>query len=412
MCGPFATLGCFMDVQVDRVSFAGGSGAQLAARLDRPAGVPRAYAIFAHCFTCSKDINAARRIAGSLARQGIAVLRFDFTGLGSSEGEFASTNFSSNLDDLGRAAAYLEENFEAPQLLIGHSLGGAAVLAAAAQIHSVKAVATIGAPSDAHHVTHNFHAHLDEIAHAGIAEVSLGGRKFTIEKQFIEDLNESRVRENLSSLKKAVLVLHSPTDETVGIENATAIFKAARQPKSFVSLDGADHLLTKESDAVFAAEIISAWATRYLNLAQDEELATPEPAALVRETHNGKFQNSILVNGHRLLADEPKSFGGLNSGPSPYDFLAASLGACTSMTLRMYFERKKVDVGTISVEVNHAKVHADDEERGGKIDQFERIISVTNDVDEPTRAKLLEIADKCPVHKTLENTSQILTSLV
>lgn len=398
-----------MNIHVDRVTFDGGAGAKLAARLDRPAGNPRAYAIFAHCFTCSKDINAARRIAGALARQGIAVLRFDFTGLGSSEGEFASTNFSSNLADLERAATFLRENYEAPQLLIGHSLGGAAVLAAAANIESVRAVATIGAPADAHHVAHNFHAHLDEIDHSGTAEVSLGGRKFTIEKQFVDDLKESRVRENLSSLRKAVLVLHSPIDETVGIENATAIFKAARHPKSFVSLDGADHLLTSERDAVFAAEVISAWATRYLSLAQDEDLAAPEPAALVRETHNGKFQNSILVNGHRLLADEPKSVGGLNSGPSPYDFLAASLGACTSMTLRMYFERKKVDVGTISVVVNHAKVHAEDEGRSGKIDQFERVISVTGQVDEQVWAKLLEIADKCPVHKTLENTSKILT---
>lgn len=402
--------------QVKRVSFAGSGGGQLAARLDVPAGEVRAYAIFAHCFTCSKDINAAKRVAGELARLGIGVLRFDFTGLGHSEGEFASTNFSSNLQDLILAADFLRTHYAAPELLIGHSLGGAAVLAAAGDIAEVKAVASIAAPADAAHVVHNFGVHLDQIRADGAAEVELGGRKFSIQKQFVDDLEQSSVADRVAKMGKALLVLHSPVDQTVGVENAAEIFQAAKHPKSFISLDGADHLLTDERDALFAARTIAAWAERYL--ADEPELSDELPSgqAVVRETGNGKFQNTVSVAHHRMLTDEPKSFGGLDSGPSPYDFLSVALGACTSMTLRIYADRKKWDVGTITVAVDHAKVHAPDamEDVGGagaaKIDKFERRLFFSGEVDQETRERLLVIADKCPVHKTLESGMTIVTT--
>lgn len=406
-----------MTATIERVDFEGALGAKLSARLDLPAGKIRAHAIFAHCFTCSKDLNATRRISGELARLGIAVLRFDFTGLGSSDGDFASTNFSSNVEDLCIAAQWLRDNYAAPQLLIGHSLGGAAVLAAAASLPEVKAVVTIGAPADASHVVHNFGAKLNEIRETGEAEVSLGGRNFSIRKQFLEDLDHSAVTQRLSTMKKALLVLHSPTDQTVGIENAADIFMAAKHPKSFVSLDGADHLVSREADAVFVANIIASWVERYLPAEPHEEMEAEHGTVIVRETHNGKFQNAVTSGPHRLVADEPHSVGGMDSGPTPYDFLAIGLGACTSMTLRMYADFKKIDIGTVSVEVDHAKIHAADcaecsqEERdnGGRIDRFERRISVTGDIDEATRAKLVEIADKCPVHKTLEHGAKVAT---
>lgn len=407
-----------MTATIERVDFEGAQGARLSARLDRPVGPVRAYAIFAHCFTCSKDFNATRRISGELARLGIAVLRFDFTGLGSSDGDFASTNFSSNVGDLLTAAKWLADNHGAPQLLIGHSLGGAAVLAAAPQLEEVRAVVTIGAPADAGHVVHNFGAHLEEIREKGEAEVVLGGRKFSIRKQFLDDLDEQAVQKRLGSMRKALLVMHSPTDQTVGIENAGEIFVAAKHPKSFVSLDGADHLVSRESDAVFVANMIAGWVERYLPAEPHEQMEQKSGTVLVRETGNGKFQNVVVSGPHRLIADEPQSVGGLDSGPTPYDFLAVGLGACTSMTLRMYADFKKLDIGTVTVEVDHAKVHAADcqectqeeRENGGKIDRFERRIAVSADIDEAVQAKLLEIADKCPVHRTLEHGAKIVTA--
>ncbi|MEM7461687.1 MAG: bifunctional alpha/beta hydrolase/OsmC family protein [Pseudomonadota bacterium] len=409
-----------MDASIIKAEFKGSKGANLAARLDLPAGDIRAFAIFAHCFTCSKDLNATRKISGELAKQGIAVLRFDFTGLGASDGEFASTNFSSNVDDLIQAADWLRSNYQAPSLLIGHSLGGAAVLAAAPQIDEVNAVVTIGAPADAAHVTHNFAANVDQINKEGEAEVILGGRKFTIRKQFLEDLDASSVTERIGNMKKALLVMHSPTDDTVGIENSSSIFAAAKHPKSFISLDGADHLLTSERDAVFAARVVSSWVSRYLPVeeAVDEEAASD--VVVVSETRNGKFQNNVEVGRHRLIADEPASVGGLDSGPTPYDFLSIGLGACTSMTMRMYADRKGIDPGAISVEVEHGKIHASDclectdEERNSKsrIDRFERRIRLSGDLDDEQRDSLLRIADKCPVHKTLEASSKIATRLM
>lgn len=405
---------------VQKITFTGSKGETLAARMDMPAGLIRATAIFAHCFTCSKDILAAKRIAGELAAKGIAVLRFDFTGLGASEGDFANTNFSSNVGDLVLAADFLRQNYEAPSILVGHSLGGAAVLCAAGRVPEVKAVATIGAPGDAEHVIHNFGASLDEIERDGEATVSLAGRPFKIQKQFIEDVRTQSVEQHIGKMKAALMVLHSPIDQTVGIDNAAKIFTAAKHPKSFVSLDSADHLLSRQEDAAYAAEVIAAWASRFIAADKPVIESSELEGVLVAETGEGKFQNYVRSGAHRLLADEPASVGGLNSGPSPYDFLAIALGACTSMTLRMYANFKKLDLGAVSVTVLHEKVHAADCEecaeelvsKGGKIDQFERRISIEGNVDPALHQKLLEIADKCPVHKTIEGKAAVVTRIV
>lgn len=403
----------------EKLTFPGSSGEMLAARLDLPVGKPVAYALFAHCFTCSKDIFAASRIAGELAGQGIAVLRFDFTGLGMSDGEFANTNFSSNLEDLLKAADYLRTNHEAPQILIGHSLGGAAVLAAAGSIPEVKAVATIGAPADAEHVVHNFGAKIEEIEQKGIADVQLAGRTFTIKKQFIDDLKGHALADRVSEMRKALLVFHAPRDETVGIENAGRIYTAAKHPKSFISLDNADHLLSARADAVYVAQVLSAWASRYIDAAEtDSILAYPGPAGQVSvaETGAGKFQAEVVSGRHRLVADEPTDYGGFDSGPSPYDFLSTALGACTTMTLRMYAERKKIPLERVAVHVRHEKVHAEDcaecEDREGRVDRFERDLELFGELEEDVRRRLTEIADKCPVHRTLESSSVVVTRLL
>ncbi|WP_350333401.1 bifunctional alpha/beta hydrolase/OsmC family protein [Coralliovum pocilloporae] len=404
---------------VQRISFEGGLGETLAARLHVPSGTVRAYALFAHCFTCTKDILAAKKIADELAKRGIALMRFDFSGLGQSGGDFAETSFTSNVGDILAAADYLRQNYEAPAVLIGHSLGGAATLAAAGDIPEARAVATIGAPSEADHVIHNFAAHLDEIEHSGEAEVSLAGRPFTIRKDFVEDLRAQSVTERVATMKKPLMVLHSPIDDTVSIDNARDIFTAAKHPKSFVSLDNADHLLSRAEDIAYAAEMIAAWASRYIAQAEDERQEPETTDVHISETQEGKFQNYVRAGRHLLLADEPKNVGGLDSGPSPYDFVSIALGACTSMTLRMYADFKKLPVKKIAVDVDHAKVHASDcaecgdmeGGKGGKIDRFERIISITGDIDEATREKMLSIADRCPVHKTLEHSAAVVTRL-
>ncbi|MCB1386576.1 MAG: OsmC family protein [Nitratireductor sp.] len=400
-----------------RLEFDGSNGARLSARLDLPEGEPRAFALFAHCFTCSKDLNATRRIAGELAERGIAVLRFDFTGLGSSQGEFASTNFSSNVGDLVKAADYLREHYRAPSILIGHSLGGAAVLVAAAGVPEVRAVATIGAPSDAGHVTHNFAADIGRIETEGSAEVTLGGRKFTIRKQFLEDISQASVRAHVAGLKKPLLIFHSPLDQTVGIDNAADIFKAAKHPKSFISLDKADHLLTRPEDAEFVAATLAAWVQRYLP-PQEAAEADSHTGVTVTDTGQGRFQHRVVAGAHHLLADEPKSFGGDDSGPSPYDFVSIGLAACTGMTLKLYAERKGWDISPVSVTVDHDKIHAADcqtcsedlKAANGRVDRFHRTIRLPAGLDDEQVAKLVEIADKCPVHKTLHSVCDITTS--
>ena len=399
----------------EKIEFTGAQGDTLAARLELPSGPPRAFALFAHCFTCSKDIFAASRIATGLADQGIAVLRFDFTGLGASDGEFANTNFSSNVEDLLRAADYLRQSHGAPSILIGHSLGGAAVLAAAPQIPEIKAVSTIAAPADPAHVRHLFAEARPEIEAQGEAEVKLAGRTFRIQKQFLEDIETQRLAESIRGMKKALLVFHAPLDDTVGIDNATAIFVAAKHPKSFVSLDGADHLLTRREDAAYVASVLSAWATRFIGegapVAGD---ADSEPGTVVvRETGNGKFQQQIVNGPHRLLADEPPSVGGTDTGPTPYGLLLAGLGACTTMTIRMYADRKKWPLERASCTLSHDKIHAADcedcETKDGKIDAIDREIELTGALDDEQRARLMEIADKCPVHRTLHSEVKITT---
>ncbi|MEM8877289.1 MAG: bifunctional alpha/beta hydrolase/OsmC family protein [Pseudomonadota bacterium] len=403
-----------------RITFTGALGETLAARLDMPSdATPRAFALFAHCFTCSKETKAAKRVSAELAAQGFAVLRFDFTGLGGSEGDFANTNFSSNVADLVAASDWLRDNHHAPSLLIGHSLGGAAVLAAGGDIPEVKAIATIGAPADVEHVLHNFGADLDRIDQDGVAEVSLAGRPFTIKKQFLENARAQDLKERIGKLRRALLVLHAPTDAQVGIENAGAIFSAAKHPKSFMSLDGADHLLTDRNDARFAAHVIAAWAARYLPESEDDKAVDDMDSGdvvRVTETGKGKFQQSVQAGRHSMFADEPASYGGLDSGPAPYDFLSIGLAACTAMTLRLYADHKGINLGKVSVDVSHGKVHAEDcaeclDGRTGKIDRFERTILIEGGVAEDITGKILEIADKCPVHKTLESASVVVTQL-
>ena len=402
-----------------RATFTGSAGVDLSARLDLPAGAVRAFALFAHCFTCTKDVLAAKRIAAELANSGIGVLRFDFTGLGSSEGEFANTDFSANVEDLIRAAAFLRDNFAAPTILIGHSLGGAAVLAAAADIPEAKVVVTIGAPADVSHVLKHFGSSLEEIRSKGEARVTLGGRQFRIRRSFIEDAEGHRLADRIGSLGKALLVMHAPRDAVVGIDNASRIFLAAKHPKSFVSLDDADHLLSDAGVATYAARVIDAWASKYVP-DPAPEVADESVGVLVRETGQGTYQNAIVVGRYRLIADEPIAVGGLDSGPTPYDYLAIALGACTAMTLRIYANHKELTLGRVSVGVRHGKVaaqHCTDcgaaaEGREGKIDRFERTIVIEGDVDAALRDKLIEIADKCPVHRTLEAASAVVTRVV
>jgi putative redox protein len=400
------------------VTFPGASGAALAARLDLPGTQsPRAYVLFAHCFTCSKDTKATTLIAEALADAGLATLRFDFTGLGGSEGEFANTHFSSNVADLVAAADWLAGTARAPSLLVGHSFGGAAVLAAAAQIPSATAVATINAPSDPAHLGRMFAGQEEEIRTRGQAQVDLAGRPFTIRREFLEDIATVKITQAVANLKRALLVMHGPADTTVSIEHASAIFQAAKHPKSFVSLDTADHLLTRREDARYAATVLAAWADRYLPTAPASaaEPDGPRDTVLVTETRKGKFQQLVKIGPHRLLADEPVAAGGMDSGPSPYDLLLAGLGACTAMTVRLYAEAKGIPLTRVAVALMHTKIHATDcaecETKDGKIDRIERLLTLEGDLSDEARAKLLAIAEKCPVHRTLHSETSVSTRL-
>ncbi|MEM6990832.1 MAG: bifunctional alpha/beta hydrolase/OsmC family protein [Myxococcota bacterium] len=392
-------------MQTERIKFDNGRGHALAARLDRPLrDIPRGYAIFAHCFTCSKNLGAVVALSRALVDRGWAVLRFDFTGLGDSEGDFSDTHFSSNVDDLVAAGKWLAEHRTAARVLIGHSLGGAAVLRAAAELDSVVAVATVGAPSHPEHVAKMLTCEREQIERDGEAEVELAGRRFKIRKEFLEDIEEQPMRAAIRGLKRALLVMHAPRDEVVGIENASGIFEAARHPKSFVSLDDADHLLTRPSDAHFAASIIASWAERYL---PEADHVAGDPERVVAWGPSRGFRTELAVGDHVLVGDEPVDFGGTDKGPSPYGFLQAALGACTVMTLRMYADRKKWPLTQAVARLSHGKIHAKDCEdcedgTKGRVDRIDRIIELRgDDLTDEQRARLLEIADKCPVHKTL-----------
>jgi len=400
------------------VSFPGASGDALAARLDLPSGTaPRAYALFAHCFTCSKETRAATYISEALTAAGIAVLRFDFTGLGGSEGDFANTTFSSNVADLVAAADWLRRERQAPTILVGHSLGGAAVLAAAAGVREAAAVATVNAPADPAHVAHLFAGQRAEIDARGEAEVELAGRKFRIRREFIEDIAAQKLTAAIANLHRALIVFHAPADAIVGIDNASAIFLAAKHPRSFVSLDDADHLLSRAEDGRYVGAVLAAWASRYLPARHADPRSPdgPRDVVFVRETGAGKLQMELAMGPHRLIADEPVGDGGVDSGPSPYDLLTAALGACTAMTVRLYADLKKLPLERVGVNLRHEKIHAADcrecETKEGRIDKIERVIDLQGPLDDVQRAKLLEIANKCPVHRTLHSEVFIPTRL-
>jgi uncharacterized OsmC-like protein/alpha-beta hydrolase superfamily lysophospholipase len=398
----------------ERFEFPNSKGEKLAGVIDLPLGEPTAYALFAHCFTCGKDSRAAKRIAERLSVHGIAVLRFDFTGLGGSEGEFANTHFSSNVDDLVAAADHLRKTHGAPAMLIGHSLGGAAVLAAAHRIEEARAVVTIAAPADPAHVAGLFKEQIDTIKKDGEVEVELAGRRFKIRREFLDDIAEQMLMDRVAHLRKALLIFHSPTDAIVGIDNASHIFVAAKHPKSFVSLDGADHLLSRKDDDAYVADVIAAWAERYIERPPSVQEAKSEAGVVtVRETRAAKYQQEVMSGPHRFLADEPVSVGGLDSGPGPYDLLLASLGACTSMTLRIYADRKELPLDRVTVKLTHKKVHVEDcencEGKGRTIDRIDRTIAMEGALDAEQRKQLMAIADKCPVHRTLSAANEIRT---
>ena len=401
-----------------KFEFKNRDGVTLAGALEEPSVPRRGVAVFAHCFTCHKNVHAASRVSKGLRDQGFAVLRFDFTGLGQSEGDFANTNFSTNLEDLRSAINALKDDGMTVDLLVGHSLGGAAVLAVAHEFEDIKLVATIGAPSDPAHVLHLFDDNaISKIKANGQAEVALGGRPFTVRKEFIEDVNEVSLIEKLSSNRKPLLICHSPTDSIVSVEHARKIYEAAKHPKNFVSLDGADHLLRNAEDATFVATLISTWATRYLAADQDvpaedssDTTMAPESGVLVAERDGGLTQD-IYAGAHHLVADEPAGVGGANLGGTPYDFLLAALGTCTSMTLRMYAKRKGLEVDEIKVELQHSRIPSDDcepcDDQKGLVDRIERIITLRGNLTEAQRNRMLQIADMCPVHRTLMNQKEI-----
>lgn len=402
------------------LTFTGVTGQELCARLDVPADPPGAFVLFAHCFACSKDIAAASRIARGLVERGLAVLRFDFTGLGESAGEFADTTFTSNVQDLVCAADFLRDRFEAPRILVGHSLGGAAVLAAAAQIPESRAVATIAAPFDPAHVTRLIDpVKLDEITRAGQATVELAGRSLRIRREFLADVNAQRLDTALTHLDKALLVLHSATDDVVGIDNARRIFDAAKHPKSFVSLDAADHLLSKPADAAYVSAILSTWAGRYVAVPppplDGSDADADEGVVTVSESPRGRLAQDITTRGHQFVADEPVGIGD-DSGPTPYDLLLAALGACTSMTLRMYADRKRWPLEHVTVTLRHHRHHGEDSAHCAgdapcRIEHFERVIDLTGPLSDEQRQGLREIADKCPVHRTLLSDKTITTTM-
>lgn len=401
----------------EKVSFNSRNAHVLAGVLHRPdAGTPRAFALFAHCFTCTKNIKAAINIAESLCGAGIAVLRFDFTGLGQSEGDFAATNFSSNVEDLIAAADYLQQEHSAPTILVGHSLGGTACLAAAARIESVKAVATLGAPADAEHILGLLQDDMETIESKGEARVNLGGVTFTVRQDFVQDARAQSVRDALRQLRRALLVMHSPVDKIVPIEEAARIYSSALHPKSFVSLDDADHLLSRERDSRYAGSVLAAWAARYVEAAPVPLAAAPFRSGRVVAAGRTKdmFRVAINANGHPLQGDEPQSQGGNDSGPSPYDYLSAALASCTAMTLNMYARHKKLPLESVQVSVRHSKIHVQDcaecETPSAKIDRFEREIVLQGDLTDEQRQRLLAIADRCPVHKTLHEEVSIVTT--
>jgi len=413
-----------------RITFPNGRGQELAARLELPVNQhPQAFVIFAHCFTCSSSLGVVRNISRELNMQGYGVLRFDFTGLGNSEGDFVDTNFTTNISDLVAAGEWLTRHHESPALLVGHSLGGAAVLCAATMIDSVKVVATIGAPYAPEHVSAHFAEELDTIREQGYATVDIGGRPFQIAQQFLDDLKDQKLDEHIEEMDAALLIMHSPQDRTVNIDEAAKIYTAARHPKSFISLDGADHLLTDPDDAHYAGQVIAGWSARYITARRhpaNGKAASPDgsPASgpirsekevAVRLDEEEGFTTEVMVRHHHLTADEPKEVGGNDFGPGPYELVSAGLGACTAMTIQMYARRKKWPLTSVEVHIDHAKDYATDMADVGKkptkIDKFDRVVVLAGNLSEEQKVRLMEIADRCPVHRTLHEKVEVVTSL-
>lgn len=402
----------------ETITIPSSEGAQLAGVIHRPdAGAPAAWALFAHCFTCTKNIRAAVDIADALCEEGVGVLRFDFTGLGQSEGEFAETHFSANVQDIVDVAAHMADKGHAPQILVGHSLGGTAVLAAAHRIESSVAVATIGAPAEAEHVLHLLEDDLETIEREGRARVKLAGRPFEIRRDFVEDVRSQSVRDGVRHLRKALLVMHSPLDELVSIEEAARIYQSALHPKSFISLHDADHLLSKRRDAMYAGKVLATWAGRFVEGRKEPaERASFSAGATLGVGHaSDGFLLSLNADGHEILADEPGASGGSDLGPSPYDLLSAALASCTVMTLHLYAKRKNWPLEAVRAEVRHNKIHAEDcehcETKVGKIDRLDKRLELVGDLDASQRQRLLEISDKCPVHRTLTGEVDIRAEL-
>lgn len=406
-------------MRTQKLFFDNKEGDKLAANLVLPLDeTPLFYAIFAHCFTCSKNFHAVNNISRTLANLGVAVLSFDFTGLGQSEGVFEDTRFSSNIEDLLSAAAFLETEYESPSLLIGHSLGGTAVLYASARLESVKAVVTIGSPAEPTHVSKIFKESIPEILKKGSATVNIGGADFKIKREFLENLEKNSIAELMKGLKKSFLFIHSPQDNIVDISNARALYEAAHHPKSFISIDGADHLVSDKSDSQYVGNLIASWSARYVgDQMKSEKLVNDILGHEVRVRLSGQgYTTEVKTPTHHLIADEPEAVGGEDLGPTPYDLLMASLGSCTAMTLRMYADRKRWPLEEVTVFLNHDRVHLEDIENfkdpGAKVSRFERIIDIVGELDEAQKLRLLEIANKCPVHRTLQETIKIETRLI
>ena len=397
-----------------RVTFQSNKGYDLSGILHEPeTGALGVYAILAHCFTCGKSLNTGKNIADTLAQNGISTLRFDFTGLGASKGHFANSSFSTDVADLISASTYLTDNYAAPQLMVGHSLGGTAVLAAGSQIDSLRAIATVGSPSSPEHVLHMLEDQLDEIESKGEATVKLAGRDFVFKQCFVDDARNYPL--DIENLHKPLMVLHAPFDATVSVNEASKIFAQAKHPKNFVSLDKSDHLLLREEDARYVGSVIGSWALRYVEVPERQESGEAVPGVVVSGQTTGGFYNVAKARSHQFIIDEPLSYGGTDIGPTPYEYLGAALGSCTSMTLNGYARRKELDVSHVSVHVTHSRIHAQDcescENQEGKVDQFTRAITITGNITEEQRQRMLQIADLCPVHKTLENEIHIKTSL-
>jgi uncharacterized OsmC-like protein/alpha/beta superfamily hydrolase len=387
-------------MQTQRLTFPGATGENLSARLELPLdGKPTAYALFAHCFTCSKNYKAVVHISRALARARIGVLRFDFTGLGESEGDFSDTTFSSNVEDLVAAAAYMERELTAPAILIGHSLGAAAVLQAAHHIPACRAVVTIAAPAELRHVMRHLRSSIEQIQKKGWAEVTLAGRTFTIRKKFLDDLGRQNMEEVIATLDRALLIFHSPADAIVGAEDAARIYETAREPKSYISLDGADHLLSRPEDSEYVGAVIAAWATRYLTVPAEGEREQPAPRgqAVVR-TGQAHYHTDVLIGTHSLVADEPESVGGTDAGPTPTGLLLAALGACTTITLRMYADRKQWPLEEVGVRLQHKKIKTGDP----KTDEISQTLELAGPLNAEQRERLLQIARRCPMHRALE----------